>query len=165
MPRRYRRRYSTRRPLKTVKYSNETSNLIGPLTITSTDTGSQINAPLVSAVNTQGMRKAKNFTLKLIYGGNTPLIWALVYVPQGQTPSKLTRGSADTPASMYEPNQNVIMSGFIVPTYQQAQVYRTRLARNLNSGDSIQLLVATALAGATVTEAPIGATLNYAITY
>lgn len=162
MPRRYRRRsYSRSRPLKTVKYSNETTNITESLDIAE---GDQAEAPLISSVDVQGVRKAKNFTLKMIYGGTTPLVWVLIYVPEGQQIGKLSYGSASAPASLYEPNQNVIMSGYLIPTYQQAQVYRTRLARNLNSGDSIYIVIKSAAGGA-ISKQFIGINLNYAITY
>ena len=64
MARKYKKAYGSRRPLKTVKYSNETSNITSSFTI---NAGSQINAPLVTASSIQGIRKAKNFSLKILY--------------------------------------------------------------------------------------------------
>ena len=162
MPRKYKKAYGSRRPLKTVKYSNETSNITSSFTIAA---GSQINAPLVTASSIQGIRKAKNFSLKILYAGTAPLMFVLVYVPQKQGVGSITRGTPQAPASLYEPNQNVIMSGYIVPNNNQAQTFRTRLARNLNSGDSIQIAIACASANDSVTNANIGISLNYAITF
>ena len=165
MPRRYRRRMS-RRPLKTVKYSNETTNMTGTLNMAANENNkiAQISASLISSVKSQGMRKAKNFTLKFIYSGTVPLIYVLAYVPEGQHPSTITLGLPDQVASLYEPNQNVIMSGYICPGANQAQVARTRLARNLNSGDSIQLIIANCTSTA-IQNQTLGVCLNYAITY
>ena len=162
MARKYKKVYGSRRPLKTVKYSNETSNITSSFKLTA---GSQINAPLISSSSIQGIRKAKNFSLKILYAGSEPLIFVLVYVPQGQDVKAITRGTYTAPASLYEPNQNVIMSGYIVPNNSQAQTFRTRLARNLNSGDSIQIAICCAGASDTVTDANIGISLNYAITF
>ena len=67
--------------------------------------------------------------------------------------------------SLYEPNQNVIMSGYITPNYNAMQTFRTRLARNLNSGDTIQMIIAPAAATDAVQQQLIGISLNYAITY
>ena len=162
MPRKYKKAYGSRRPLKTVKYSNETSNITSSFTIKA---GSQINAPLISASSIQGIRKAKNFSFKILYAGTAPLMFVLIYVPQDQDVKAITRGTYQTPASLYEPNQNVIMSGYIVPNNSQAQTFRTRLARNLNSGDSIQIAIACAGANDSVENAMIGISLNYAITF
>ena len=162
MVRKYKRSYSTRRPLKTVKYSNETTNVTSFVSLA---VNALASIPLITASSVQGVRKAKNFSLKVIYAGPQPLIFTLVYVPEGQTPQAINRGSYDQPASLYEPNQNVIMSGYIVPNNSQAQTFRTRLARNLNSGDSVQLLFTCADNSAVVTNQLIGISLNYAITY
>ena len=162
MVRKYKKVYGSRRPLKTVKYSNETSNITSSFSITQ---GGQLNAPLISSSSIQGIRKAKNFSLKVLYAGSAPLMFVLVYVPQGQDVKAITRGTYTAPASLYEPNQNVIMSGYIVPNNSQAQTFRTRLARNLNSGDSIQIAICCAGANDTVTDANIGISLNYAITF
>lgn len=162
MARKYKKVYGSRRPLKTVKYSNETSNITSTFSISQ---GAQIKAPLISASSIQGIRKAKNFTLKVLYAGSVPLMFVLIYVPQDQDVKAITRGTYQAPASIYEPNQNVIMSGYIVPNNSQAQTFRTRLARNLNSGDSIQIAICCAGAADSVTNANIGISLNYAITF
>ena len=162
MPRKYKKAYGSHRPLKTVKYSNETYNITNTISIAS---GGFIYTPLVSASDVQGVRKAKNFTLKVFYAGNTPLMFVLAYVPEDQKPQAINRGSSTGAVSLYEPNQNVIMSGYIVPNNNQAQTFRTRLARNLNSGDSVQIAIACASATDSVTSADIGISLNYAITF
>ena len=86
MPRRYRRtgRYSRR--LKTVKYSNETASWAGDV-----NGGNAIT--MVAGTNIQGMRKCKNFELKLSVAGdsnlapnNASIAYALVYVPENTQP-------------------------------------------------------------------------------
>ena len=174
MPRRYRRRrYAITRPLKTTKYSNETFGAAA-------DNQWLINAKYIStcipAATTLGTRKCKNFTLTiLIKGGvndvNKPIFFALVFVPEGTSPSALNLGNQLSPTesgdtalvstSYYEPNQNVILQGFVDST----QVYRfkTRLARNLNSGDTI-CLVWRPFASYSATGL-LSYTLNYAMAY
>lgn len=160
MPRRRYRRRS--RALKTVKYSNETTNVTGDFTLAA---GGQVGCPLISAIDTQGTRKAKNFTMRFVYSGQTPLLFALVYVPAQQKAAQLTLGTPQQPASLFEPAQNVIMSGYIAPAANEVQTFRTRLARNLNSGDHIDILLKSAVVGAAINNQVIGIILNYAITF
>ena len=161
MPRRTRRYYRRTRPLKTVKYSNETYDTITEINL---QPSSQANISLISAVDAQGTRKAKNFTLRFAYAGPHPLVFALVYLPQSQQVSNITMGNVQTPTSLYEPNQNVIISGFVTPAGNQVQTFRTRLARNLNSGDSIVLALKNPNTVNAAT-GQIGIILNYAISY
>lgn len=165
-----RRGYS--RPLKTIKYSNETTSFAETITFATGD--GQYNALMVSAVNGQGMRKAKNFTLKIACASPQPILWALVYVPQGQNPSNIGIGTSQAPVALYEPNQNVIMAGTLSMTLTpeggtasstayNPQISRTRLARNLNSGDAIYLVLKGAASNSFVSA--ISVMLNYAITY
>ena len=44
-------------------------------------------------------------------------MFVLIYVPQDQDVKAITRGTYQAPASLYEPNQNVIMSGYIVTNH------------------------------------------------
>ena len=113
---------------------------------------------VVSPTDTQGMRKVKHLTLSLslVSGtGSTVLYWALVYVPQGYNPNTL---NVLTSNSFYEPNQNVMGCGLIDPDAGPIRI-RSPLSRNLNSGDSIYLVVGTNLA-----QAGIRGVVNYAIT-
>lgn len=175
MPRRYRRRrYAITRPLKTTKYSNET---FAAATGQTWNIASYYNSVCIPAAQTLGTRKCKNFTLTIVSKSanadyDKPMYFALVFVPEGTTPnsirlgSTLTPGTDTTPATLqslsyYEPNQNVIIQGFVDNT----QVYRfkTRLARNLNSGDTIVLVWRPF---DTYTQAGLFSyTLNYAMSY
>lgn len=143
MPRRYRRKsYRITRPLKAVKYSSET--YAGAANAQFLANG-LYKSTAIPQTDVLGTRKCKNFTLTICTKSNEtiPMYFALVFVPQGTNASNLNIGTnfaddALVPTSYYEPNQNVIMQGFV----DAAQVYRfkTRLARNLNSGDTIQLI-------------------------
>lgn len=148
MVRRYRRRYSRR--VRSVKYSNETVNVL--CKCSARNTVDTLKVPMVVQLNAQGMRKVKNFTLRFAPPTHTQSFnWALVYVPEKTVPQNLMTVDSALPnaefgpntataVSMYEPNQNVIMSGTISRDLGQS-TFRTRLARNLNSGDQIVLLI------------------------
>lgn len=126
-----------RKPVKTVTYSNETTILQIPVPIAGTGSPAQQNYLVIPSVDQQGKRKAKNFTLRMKTNSELPLFWALLYVPQGNDPSLIKLQPA---GSFYEPSQNVIMSGIISKTSAQ-DTFRSRLARNLNSGDRIVLSI------------------------
>ena len=165
----YRRRRAIRsRSVKSVKYSNETYCQSVPNTVPVSNWNNTLALNLVPAADTSGMRKAKNFTLSIQYADLTsPLAFALVYVPEGQQPNTLNRAAwanqATSPVSLYEPNQNVIMQGLCPLDSNGRLEFKTRLARNLNSGDSIYLLCRT------VTDITTGidftCQLNFAICY
>jgi hypothetical protein len=112
----------------------------------------------------------KNPTLRLVTNvpnPATPIMWALVYAPQGFPPASLTlqTGAAgNDPVSIFEPNQNVIMSGWLNDLGTHDPVtYKPRLARNLDSGDQVLLLLYNPSSQATTVI--IAFTLNYAICY
>lgn len=162
------RRYTRR--IKTIKYSNETTGFSGQWTVTD---GSQIqNTVVVAPANIQGTRKCKNFELSLCGGpwsdennANIPIVWALVYVPEGTQPSAVQMPDPGNASSIYEPNQNVIMSGIWPGNLTSNYKIKTRLARNLNSGDSIWLLFRNSFDIPDGSTKTIVATLNYAIAY
>lgn len=178
MPRRYTRSGKYTRRVKTVKYSNETYNFQDALAINSPSVKTVAYSTVISAIDQQGVRKCKNFELTLTgtpFVPNAegpsqvvPLFWALVYVPQGTEPSQINIGSYEAPASLYEPNQNVIMSGCWPGDLTAPYVKRTRLARNLNSGDSIAFVLAIPPFRDDDTvkySKSIAMTLNYAISF
>lgn len=171
VPRRYTRR------IKTIKYSNETSGISTDWDI---DTDGQAFAlPMVAQVDIQGVRKCKNFELSLSSSEwhpkngappgteayPIPILWALVYVPQGTSPNPLTLSTENATTSIYEPNQNVIMSGIWPDNLTSNYKVKTRLARNLNSGDSIYLIMRTVSDQAAAITKDFVCTLNYAIAY
>lgn len=167
----YRRRYRLTRSfsyrLPRTRYSNETMNSTNTLNFSGTGSTNLTPITLVSAISQQGVRKTKNYTLSLYCSqiGNTsaPLQFVLVYVPEGTTPSALSIGTNTATTSLYEPNQNVILQGSILAGGSLVQRFSTRLARNLNSGDSIQLIIQNpnGVSG----EATLQTQLNYSIAY
>lgn len=175
---------------KYAKYSNETVAFNAGLTA---DLDGNLSFPeesgeggvtsrgllIVPPTNVLGNRKVKNFTIKITANGNDDQIFAaLVYVPEGTLASPLQVGGPVQ--SMYEPNQNVICT-FIIPpnctrdansaiTDSSAPtqiVVSTRLARNLNTGDSVVLVFSTPNGLSCTNEEPltVSGTCNFAIKY
>ena len=173
---------------KGTKYSNETVcfNVGGTATV---DGGQpfpwnegDINlrgVTIVPPTNVLGNRKVKNFQIKVTCTGNDdPIIGCLVYVPEGTSVSApLVTGQTQ---SLYEPNQNVILS-FVIPAQcernNEAEIttfsspiivnVSNRLARNLNTGDQIKLIFSSPN-GVTASEdqpCVISGTCNFAIKY
>lgn len=136
--------------------------------LTWSGTALQHNFVIVPDADIQGMRKAKNFTIKFSSicteaSMVTPIVWALVFVPQGTSPSDMSFGTGQNAMSLYEPNQNVIMSGNFLPTISEPATWtsKTRLARNLNSKDSIYLVMKSDANMKVI----YSITINYALTY
>lgn len=103
----------------------------------------QSTVQVVEPIAIQGMRKVKHLMVNLASyvtgsadGANT-LYWALVYVPQGTTIGALNLNN-----SMYEPNQYVMNCGIIDASAGPLR-FTSPLARNLNSGDAIYLVLGT----------------------
>ena len=98
---------------------------------------------IVAPTDVQGMRKVKHITVtlsKLLQSGSTddakPFYWALVFVPQGYLANTL----GGPTGSLYEPNQYVMACGCIDPDAGPIRI-RSPISRNLNSGDSISLVI------------------------
>ena len=146
MPRRRRsRRVTLYRPLKVAKYSNETFAFAN--TMLSSNPG-QYLIVLTKQTDILGTRKAKNFTLSLVVAQDLAVVFALVFVPQGTNPSAIEIGTEIDQGvlvsdSLYDPNQNVILQGVSAGLSSGVTRFKTRLARNLNSGDSIFLIKST----------------------
>nr|QZA75074.1 putative ORF1 [Po-Circo-like virus 51]QZA75077.1 putative ORF1 [Po-Circo-like virus 51] len=165
-------RRSYARAVKPVKYSNETFNASFAYVWATTPTTSMVT--MIPAVESLGMRKVKNFTLSItqsptLDSSNTvkaasSFMYALVYLPDGVTANTLSIGNS-TAASLYEPNQNVIASGVCSSSNGQFRL-SSRLARNLNSGDRVVLLLRpTSSTGTANDRTNISVILNYSITY
>ncbi len=176
MARRYTRSGRFTRRVKTVKYSNETYNFSGQYGTQNAAQKSDWQETLISAIDQQGVRKCKNFELCLtgtpfVAATNpqqtavAPIFFALVYVPQGTEPSTINIGAPDGCASLYEPNQNVIMAGVWPGDLTAPFIKKTRLARNLNSGDRIVLVTSAPSFGTGAFNKNIAVTLNYAISF
>lgn len=171
------------RKYKKVRYSNETSSFCIEQQIPQNSTASfpmlgqpnqTLGKTLVDAAQIQGTRKVKNLSLSISSTNpcEIPILCTVVYVPQGTNPSSLSLNASNSkePNSLYEPNQNVIMQFVLNPVYAQGQGtnvqrFKTRLARNLDSGDRIMLVCAPAYSSGNAQNVKITGTLNYAISF
>ena len=133
----YRRPYKRPRYGKATKYSVQ-QKCVEITTVNDTDTA---KVEIVPGTDVEGMRKVKHLTVtvapEMTDGAN--FYWALVYVPQGTTPGNINI-SGTLLAGMYEPNQFVMNCG-IVSTGAGPIRFSSPIARNLNDGDAIYLLV------------------------
>ena len=128
----YRRPYKRARYGKRLKYSIQ-QRAFSFLA----DVGGSTQQVIVPPTTVEGMRKVKHITINLSADGDTRFYWALVYVPQGETVHAINLTST---AGMYEPNQFVMNCG-ITDTNAGPIRYYSPLARNLNDGDAIYLVV------------------------
>lgn len=136
------------------KYSVEQSSFYN----TTNATGDQ-SFQLIPTTSTQGMRKVKHLTVSLTCNNaRNGIFWALVYVPQGTAPTPLSISAVG--AALYEPNQYVMNCGVVDPTAGPIR-FSTPISRNLNSGDSIYLIVKDSSSAANV---EIIGVVRYAIT-
>lgn len=171
MPFYRRRRYYGR---KALKYSNETMSCTISLD-NNGETGTHTQSPVsvVPVTTVLGTRKLKNFLLQIMplytkigedVQNAANIAWALVFVPEGTDPSRIAMGAGQT-TSFYEPNQNVIMSG--VADSSRVYQFRSRLARNLNAGDQVALILYDLTSKPDDEDVSTGVafTLNYAIGY
>ena len=126
------------------KYSIEHSIVLGQTSAQATNGLYQYATNVVQSSPTQGMRKVKHVTVSLTSSpspaaANQSIFWVLVYVPEGYSVNHLQ----GTPgASFYEPNQFVMACGCNDPEAGPIRI-RSPISRNLNSGDSIWLVVGT----------------------
>lgn len=148
MPRKYnyRRVYTSRD-----KYSIEQQ--AGTITANGADGAVSV----VPSTTLKGMRKVKHITVQMANTTETTppvCYWAIVFVPEGTEPNTL----AVTGSSMYEPNQYVMSAGVFDFNAGPLRI-TTPLARNLNAGDQIALVIKT-----TVLNASFKYMVRYAIT-
>jgi hypothetical protein len=169
MVRRFRSPYRSSRPVKSVRYSNETSCVQAPAF--TLGAGATVNTTIISAVVSQGTRKTKNYTLRLQSNllPASAVIWAILYVPQGFPDNAIVlhKSAPDVtpPASLFEPNQNVIISGYLPTGNEGSVTYRSRLARNLESGDRLVIAVYNPHSTAGLEDLQLGFTFNYVVAY
>ena len=132
----YRRPYKRARYGKKLKYSVQQKALDFVLSGTTTS-----KVEVIPPTEVEGMRKVKHLTINLApdQGTDWAFYWAMVYVPQGTAPGDILVGTTGlTP--MYEPNQFVMNCGVVEANAGPIRFY-SPIARNLNDGDAIYLLV------------------------
>ena len=131
---------------------------------------SSVTFNVIPSINIQGVRKVKNFTINIegdfhkegdIKDKSYVINYMLIYHPSGLNIPAITI-PAQIPGELFKANQYIILQGILTPLNNKIQY--SKLARNLNSGDSIDLILinpssTTDLAG------NILCNLNYAIAY
>lgn len=149
MPRRLKRRSrGLVKLVKPIKYSSETFSAAN---IFQWQEATKYTSTVITGTEVLGTRKTKNFSLQIALQPNPnspadqliPVLFALVFVPEGNDSNRPNTGTTFndgklTALSFYEPNQNVILQGIV--DGKQIYKFKTRLGRNLNSGDTIQLV-------------------------
>ena len=153
----YRRAYKRPRYGKRDKYSVQQKAFQF-----SADSGTSSTWLLVPATTLEGMRKVKHLMVNLTIDPDSvgPMWWAIVYVPQGTTVGSINVTTSASATGMYEPNQFVMNCGIADPTAGPIR-FSSPVARNLNDGDAIALVVRhTNSAARTV----MGTCRRYAIT-
>lgn len=98
--------------------------------------------PIINPSTIQGLRKVKNLTITFTSTTQSLYFYALIYVPQGQNLSLITLPDSGYAEDVYPANQYVLSSGWLSFTGGPCRIF-TPLARNLNSGDTIHLVLAT----------------------
>nr|QIR82186.1 capsid protein [unidentified] len=164
----YRRRSYRRSGGQRDKYSVEQTGFSLSFPEETTNGLYQSAVQVVAPDTTQGMRKVKHLTVSLALnsGGNAEdtaeLFWALVFVPQGYSPNAMYSTTGSVSGSLYEPNQFVMNAGIVDPSAGPIR-FRSPISRNLNSGDSIYLIVGTTSRGVSGVLGCFGV-IRYAIT-
>lgn len=98
--------------------------------------------PIINPTSIQGIRKMKNLTITFTSRTQSLYFYAIIYVPQGQSVSLISLPDSGTAEDVYPANQYVLSSGWLSFTGGPCRIF-TPLARNLNSGDTIFLVLAT----------------------
>jgi len=151
----YRRGYRRYRGGKRIKYSVQQKAFQF-----AAEGGASTAQVIVPATTLEGMRKVKHLTVNMTAETPTSSIyWALVYVPQGTTPQNINVATSATLPGMYEPNQFVMNCG-IVDIDAGPIRFHSPVARNLNDGDAIYLVIRPVSSGRSFT---ILGTVRYAI--
>ena len=146
------RNYRRRRYVNRDKYSIEQTTVNTPTVQSweevpgnegSTVTTYQYGIPITPPTDIQGMRKVKHLEFTIANTGADSavnLYYALVYVPDGYSPNSMQVPIPGNAIGLYDPNQYVMSCGVLDFSAGPCRI-RTPLSRNLNSGDSIHLLL------------------------
>ena len=124
--------------------------------------GQTTTVAVVPSTVVEGMRKIKHITVNAtVQGESDAFYWAIVYVPQGTTPNAIQISTSATSPGMYEPNQFCMNCGVVDGTAGPIR-FGSPVARNLNDGDAIYLLVRP-IPSQTGMNISVIATVRYAI--
>jgi hypothetical protein len=132
------------RAIKTVSYNNQTVSAFGTLIWPANAEQVPLDKFILIQNRALGDVKVKNFSLKIQTATfPAPVIFALVYVPAVMAVESLDLGMgvATTQIQLYAPAQHVIMSGSLPHDNSTPMNFHSRLARNLEPGDRIVLIL------------------------
>ena len=128
------------------KYSVETYSTIYTIPTGTPQGAIAAQFTLVPATDDKGMRKVKHLTLnlapfKLDSAGDDSTVfgWAILYLPEGVTLPAMNWVGGTAPEDLIACNQFVMDSGYCRD--DEITRIRSRMSRNLNSGDSIILVI------------------------
>ena len=98
--------------------------------------------PIIDPTTVQGIRKMKNLTITFTSKTTSLYFYSIIYVPQGHSVSTISLPDSGHASEVYPANQYVLSSGWLSFTGGPCRIF-TPLARNLNSGDTIYLVLST----------------------
>ena len=157
------RRSVSRKGYKRARYSVENVGVNITTPEETTNRLHQAGTTIIPPTDVEGVRTVKHLTLSLSTSstgtGNADVWWAIVFVPEGYNANPMFQGSTNLQGSIYEPNQFVMGCGYIDPEAGPIRI-TSRVARNLQSGDSVALVIGSRLAVVNYT-----GVLSYAIAY
>nr|QQL09573.1 putative capsid protein [Marmot associated feces virus 1] len=144
---------SSRRGYRRRNYNNYVPRAIKyqfvPISINAsfTNTNPVLKQVICPSSEVAGMRKVKNFNLQFVANLNQPFLWALVYVPDGASVTNINPeiiNATTMPVNagyteLFAANQWVIGCGTFIEG--AINTYKTRMSRNLNSGDTVWLMM------------------------
>jgi hypothetical protein len=166
-----RRRRSTGRrfgrAIKTVSYNNQTISTFHTLTWPANTERVPLEKFVLIQNRALGDVKVKNFSLKIQTAVfPTPVIFALVYVPAVMVVDNLDLGMgvATTQVQLYAPAQHVVLCGSLPHDNSAPMSFHSRLARNLEPGDKIVLIMKGITGIAQGASADVVVLLNYVVT-
>ena len=146
MPKRFFRRRQYNRDKYSVEHTSVRTNTTDQWTqvpaVEDSASSFQTVHTIVSPSEIQGMRKVKHLTLTASnpVTATTPIYYVLAYVPQGYQAQNIFMPAAGVSLDTYPANQYVMSCGWLDFDGGPLRI-RTRLSRNLNSGDSIVLIL------------------------
>ncbi|AKN50605.1 hypothetical protein [Kirkovirus Equ1] len=149
---------------KREKYSRQCISDFNEITLADTTSGGvttphsqQVSGSIIPSTTVQGQRKVKNMSIDLAVGNthvsggteeengdySTPVLFAVVYHPEGTQINEMTTShltSSGVLTQSYVPEQNIIFMRMLSPVEGSIHC-QIPLSRNINAGDSIDLIV------------------------
>lgn len=100
----------------------------------------QYSVSVIPPTSVEGKRKVKHLTLSFTSNNDSHILYAIVFVPQGYDPQPIHIPNVGYALDLYDANQYVMSSGLLDFSGGPLRV-RSSISRNLDSGDSIYLIL------------------------